>query len=306
MSSEISQEHKLQDLDCLIIGGGPAGLTAAIYLARYRRRVVVFDDQDSRAVWIPKSRNYPGFPTGISGQDLLSLLAEQASRYNIKISIARIDSLKATIDGFCATHVGGWVRARKVLLATGIVDKAPTMTDLDGAVSDGSIRYCPVCDGYEATDRRIAVLGSDSDALAKARFLRSYSKDVTLLLQSAILDAGESESLARLDIPVIQNVGGLSRFGKRIRIDIAGDQCTEFDIVYPALGCDVRSELAAALGALTTKAGTLKVDEHQQTTVSGLYASGDVVSDLHQITVATAHAAIAATHIHNSLPMTLR
>ena len=83
---------------------------------------------------------------------------------------------------------------------------------------------------------------------------------------------------------------------------LRGGQTLSFDVVYPALGCEVRSELASGLGAKTNNVGCLEVDSHQRTTVAGIYAAGDVVSDLHQIAVATGHAAIAATHIHKSLP----
>ena len=79
-----------------------------------------------------------------------------------------------------------------------------------------------------------------------------------------------------------------------------------FDVVYPVLGCDVRSELATALGARHTEIGCIEVDAHQRSSVAGLYAIGDVVSDLHQIAVGTGHAAVAATHIHNSLPRNFR
>jgi thioredoxin reductase (NADPH) len=97
----------------------------------------------------------------------------------------------------------------------------------------------------------------------------------------------------------------LKRSGHEIRATL-GTRTLNFDIVYPALGCDVRSGLAAELGAATTEVGCLKVDGHQRTTIEGLYAAGDVVSDLHQIAVATGHAAIAATHIHKSLPCNFR
>lgn len=101
----------------------------------------------------------------------------------------RIAFLEIAAEGFRASHLNGNVRARRVLLATSIVDKAPAMTGFENAVSEGSLRYCPVCDGYEATDRRIAVLGSGSDASAKAEFLRSYSKDVTLLRDDEFVSA---------------------------------------------------------------------------------------------------------------------
>ena len=168
----------------MIIGGGPAGLTAAVYLARYHRRVAIFDDEESRAAWIPKSRNYPGFPTGISGKELLDLLREQAGRFEVEVIHSRVVSLKRTEEGFSATYAGGATRARKVLLATGIVDRAPAMDDLDQAVSAGSIRYCPVCDGYEATDRRRR-FGIGNRRFHEAKFIRSFSRQVTLLQPGA-------------------------------------------------------------------------------------------------------------------------
>jgi thioredoxin reductase (NADPH) len=289
--------------DCIIIGGGPAGLTAAVYLARYHRRVAIFDDKESRAAWIPKSRNYPGFPTGISGKELLVLLTEQAGRFGIDVIRSHVSALSRIERGFSVvTRAGETAQARKVLIATGIVDKAPAMEELSVAISAGSIRFCPVCDGYEATDRRIAVIGSGNEASAKAKFLRSYSSKVTLLQYGAALGEAETTELTSAGIEVLKPNGPLRKSIDGIQVNIEDVGQSVFDFIYPALGCDARSQLAANLGAETTQFGCLKVDEHQQTTLEGLYAAGDVVSDLHQITVATCHAAIAATHIHKMLP----
>jgi thioredoxin reductase (NADPH) len=295
-----------EPLDCLIVGGGPAGLTAAIYLARYRRNVVVFDSGESRAALIPESHNYPGFAHGISGGKLLGILAGQAETYGVRIVRSPVISLARRESGFVAVYSGGEVAARFALLATGIVDVTPELEDLDKAISEGLIRYCPVCDGFEAIDRRIAVLGSGDDAAAKARFLRTYSKNVTLLSQSggALKDA-EKQSASENGYAIEGPVTGLTRSQHGIRAQL-GPRHLDFDIVYPAMGCDVRSGLACALSAATTDVGCLKVDGHQRTSVEGLYAAGDVVSDLHQIAVATGHAAVAATHIHHCLPLNPR
>lgn len=291
----------MESLDCLIIGGGPAGLTAAVYLARYRRRVILFDGGDSRASLIPKSHNYPGFPEGVSGPGLLQALRKQARAYGVQMVGARVAELKRDGEGFIAISGGEEIKARFVLLATGIVDESP---GLDKAVAKGLIRYCPVCDGYEAADQRIGVLGRGEDASSKAIFLRTYSNDVTLLSldERASENTETTMSLQEAGIKMAGPVRAIDHSADGMRAVLRGGKALFFDVIYPALGCGVRSELASALGAKTNDVGCLEVDSHQRTTVDGIYAAGDVVSDLHQITVATGHAAIAATHIHKSLP----
>jgi thioredoxin reductase (NADPH) len=296
----------MPDLDCLIIGGGPAGLTAAIYLARYRRHVAVFDSGESRAALIPESHNYPGFPGGISGQHFLTSLASQAADYGVAVRESAVKALVRTYPGFRAVHDTGEIAARFVLLATGIVDKQPQMHELNTAVSDGLVRYCPVCDAYEAIDKKIAVFGPHADAASKAKFLRGYSADVTWLRpRGSRGSAKDLKLMAEAGISVVNLVDELKPTQTGIQAFADGFMHT-FDLVYPALGCDVRSQIASHLGAKVTDVGCLKVDAYQRTTVDGLYAAGDVVSDLHQIAVATGHAAIAATHIHKSLPAVSR
>jgi thioredoxin reductase (NADPH) len=297
----------MQSWDCLVIGGGPAGLTAAIYLARYRRRVLVADGGHSRAALIPRSRNYPGFPSGVSGPELLETLRAQARRYEAPIREHRVGSLRRDGTRFVALleHESEEIGAPYVILATGIVDTHPRIQGLSRAVAAGAVRYCPVCDGFEALDRRIAVYGAAGDAAQKAKFLRTYARDVTWLVPDAAERISEAAELADAGIAVVGPVKALSyRDGGIDAATAAGD--LRFDILYPAMGCDVRANLATSLGAATDAAGTLEVDAHQQTSLDGLYAAGDVVSDLHQIAVATGHAAIAATRIHRRLPANYR
>jgi thioredoxin reductase (NADPH) len=287
--------------DCVIIGGGPAGLTAAVYLARYRRRIVLFDGGGSRAALIPESHNYPGFPEGVSGPGLLRALRKQAETYGVTLVSAPITELKREGWEFTAKFGDQQVQSRFVLLATGIVDESPDLPGIKEAIANGSIRYCRVCAGYEASDQRIGVLGHGQDASSKAKFLRTYSSDVTLL---SLDDKNEETAklLHQAGVKVAGPVSHIEHGGDDIRVVLQGGQTLSFDVVYPALGCGVRSELAVAMGAKTNDVGCLEVDAHQRTTVDGVYAAGDVVSDLHQIAVATGHAAIAATHIHKSLP----
>src|SRR3977135_1413733 len=118
-------KNTVEEFDCVVVGGVPAGLTAAIYLARYRRKVVIFDTGESRAALIPESHNYPGFAHGVSSPDLLRTLRQQAETYHIKTIGARITALQRADVGFFAMFDGNQIKARCVLLATGIVDESP-------------------------------------------------------------------------------------------------------------------------------------------------------------------------------------
>jgi thioredoxin reductase (NADPH) len=295
--------------ECLIVGGGPAGLTAAIYLARFRRRVLVVDEGRSRAALIPRSHNYPAY-SGISGADLLALLRGQAEQYGAAFLRGRVTDLEKTGDGcFISRTSGEEIRPNMVLLATGVVDESPDLPGLRSAIAMGMLRYCPICDGYEATDKRLGVLGRVKGAARKAMFLRTYSADV-VLLPTAPLSHEDESSIAQLrdsgvevaPVPVCE----LERDGAGVVATLVDGDRRQIDVLYPALGSAVRSDLAAALGARTDDGGCLVVDQHQKTSISGLFAAGDVVSDLDQISVAVGHAAIAATAIHNGLPPNFR
>jgi len=174
------------DLDCLVIGGGPAGLTASIYLARYRRSSLIIDGGESRA----SSRNYPGFEDGITGPELLALLKQQVASYDVAIVQDRVRSLRIEEGQFVATYGQKTIRARKVILATGLVDRAPEVYGNDGAVTSATVRYCPICDGFEAYDLRIVVLGNAKEAGPKVPFMRTYSQNVRLISEDGD-EAGE-------------------------------------------------------------------------------------------------------------------
>ena len=155
-------------IDCLVIGGGPAGLLAAIYLGRYLRTVRVIDAGESRAAKIPESHNYPGF-FGIGGLELLRRLRAQAEEYGAQLMNGRVTSLRREGETFVASCSHGDVDARFVLLATGLVDHClPIEGEPENCPSE-VIRFCPICDGYEAIDRRVGVLG-DIRLAARRRF----------------------------------------------------------------------------------------------------------------------------------------
>jgi protein-L-isoaspartate(D-aspartate) O-methyltransferase len=238
-------------VDCLIIGGRPAGLTAAIYLARYRRDILLVDDGQSRARLIPESHNYPGF-TGISGLDLLAALRKQAERYGARLRQLRVDGLQREADGTFLARVGSdRIAATRVLLATGIVDEAPAHPGLREVIYRGAIRFCPICDGYEAMDRRVGVLGRLDTACKKALFLRTYTPDVVLLLTDAPKNADEDQARllreARIAIPR-EPVVDVERSGEKITAIMHSGARVEIDVLYPALGSDVRSGSGANAG----------------------------------------------------------
>lgn len=299
----------LETLDCLIVGGGPAGLTAALYLARFNRRFLVIDGGLARASWIPTSHNIPLFAEGIAGPDILARQRANAEQYGARILSGIVTQLRKLPDGFTASaHCAGGesreVRARRVLLATGAVDIEPDLPDLPDAVQRGLVRYCPICDGYEAMNRKIAVIGFGHQGLGEAVFVaRTYSRDVTLLTlgRGVEFDHEERAQVEEHGIRLVEEpITALDLDGDRISaVRTRSGMEHRFDVLYSALGTEIRSDLAVALGAQHDAAGALIVDDHNRTSVAGLYAAGDVVRDLSQIVVGMGHAAVAATDIHN-------
>jgi thioredoxin reductase (NADPH) len=292
--------------DCIIIGAGPAGLTAAIYLSRYLLSIRLFDSGDSRAALIPRTRNHAGFPGGIAGTDLLDRMREQAREFGAIREEKRVEHLARVADGFTVGTGSGTYRARTVLIATGALNLHPPGMDddlHDEALARCLLRYCPVCDGYEVTDKRVAVIGSGHHGTREAEFLRGFTADITLVdpLGEHDLDA---ECRARLDDAGIAVVagpcGGYAIAGDQLTFETAAGRLA-FDSVYPALGLHQRSELAVSAGAKATDDGCLVVDDHLETAVPGLFAAGDVVIGLDQISHAMGQAGVAATAIRNRL-----
>jgi thioredoxin reductase (NADPH) len=293
-------------LDVIVLGGGPAGLTAATYLRRFHRSCLVLDAGHSRARWIPESNNCPGFPNGVSGVEILRRMRQQANEFGTQFESQVVDKV-TLVDGIFTLSSGprSW-RAHRVILATGISDKLPDAPWVEEAVACHALRLCSICDAYEASDSRIGVYGPLADIVAHGLFLRSYSEKVFLL------PSDDGEGGAALQKAKAAGVGVLGRGGK---LGFDGSRCyytlgngnkEVFDSVYPFLGADTTAGIVATLGAALSEKGELLVDRQQMTTVPGLYAIGDIVSGLNQISVAVGQAALAATHLHNALPFAPR
>jgi thioredoxin reductase (NADPH) len=296
----------MERLDCVIVGGGPAGLTAAIYLARFRRRFVLVDGGDSRARWIPLCRNYPGFPDGISGEVLLARLREQARRYEAELRAGRVEGLERTEGGFALSLEGGErLDAATVILATGVVENEPALPGCVEAVKRGLVRICPICDGYETVGQEVGVLGNSDHAAAEALFIRTYARGVTLVLVGgpAGLSEARRRALAEAGVTVVEApIERVALEDGAVRALCYGGVERRFDTLYSAFGVTPQHRLADAAGARLDENGRLFVDDHQETSVAGLFAAGDLVRGLNQIAVAAGEAALAATAIHNRLP----
>ena len=292
-------------IDCLIIGAGPAGLTAAIYLARFHLSIRIVDDGASRAAGIPRTRNHAGYPGGIAGTDLLRLMREQAEEFGPPVTAARVESVSREDNLFVARTAAETIRARSVLLATGVVNNRPPIDDATHALAlhRGLLRYCPICDGYEVTDRKVGVIGTRTHGFNEAVFLRTYTRDVTLIAPDQDIVLSDDER-GRLQDLGIRSVAGpcepLLIEGDTIVVPTPhGDMA--FESVYPALGSVIRSELAVALGADASADGCLVVDDHQRTSIAGLYTAGDVAKGLDQISHAMGEAGVAAVTMRNDL-----
>jgi thioredoxin reductase (NADPH) len=293
------------EADCLVIGGGPAGLMSAVYLGRYKRRVVVIDEGMSRAAKIPKTRNVMGFPDGIAGEELLDRMRAHAAKFGALLEIGRIEGLRTNGSGFEARAGSALFQAPYVILATGARDVEPDITGLDESLKAGHVRYCPVCDGFETQGRRVAVLGRELHGLRESAFVAGFDNEVTWL-SLGTHDRCEEKELERLRaarVTIVEHeplhihcdpVTG-------VEVEMKTGERLKFDVLYPALGLKHLSELAAGLGADVEGDGQLVVTDHFETTVPNLFAVGDVASGLNQINVAAGQAAIAATEVHNRL-----
>lgn len=293
--------------DVIVIGAGPAGLTAAVYLARYRRNVLVVHDGNSRALRIPKTHNAPGFPDGIEGPDLIDHMTRHAKEFGTRIEEAEVISIERITNGFrLSSKAGKHWSGRVVILASGVrLNQVNLPHDVhEAAIGAGVLRYCPICDGYEHIDRKIGVIGCDSDGAAEALFLRQYSSDITLMpLSHPELSQKQAAEMANAGIVV--KTGALTALEPhRDRMDVRlidQEAPLSFDVIYPALGRQPRAELAQQIGVELEEAGCVPAHAAKGSSVPGFFAAGDVVDGLDQISVAMGHGAVAATSAHNWL-----
>lgn len=291
-------------LDCVVIGGGPAGMTAAIYLARFRRRVALIDAGGSRASLIPRSHNHPGYPDGIRGDDLLERMRQQLRHFGVSVIEARATAAQPLAEGGFRVTAGQDLAAWHVILATGVRDRLPPVEDAVRHIREGLIRQCPVCDAYELTGKPVAVIGAGDCAAGEALFLSHYTPQVAMLTLGAALDI-PAEVVAKLDkagVRILTDKAEAWDFGQDgVAVRLGADRQLRFAAVYSGLGNDPQNSLARDLGVELGEDGRIGTGAHQETSVANVFAAGDVVTGLNQIAVAMAQGEVAATHVHNLL-----
>jgi len=288
-------------VDALVVGGGPAGLSAALYLARYNRSVLVFDSGHGRSTHHQTNRNYLGFPDGVSTVELRGLGRAQLDRYsNARVLHHTITSIDDHAElGFTVLSQGGAWHGRTLVLATGVLDHFPHFPGWESYVGR-SMFWCITCDGYENRGKDILVVGHTDAAAGEAMQLHSLTDRIRLLTNSEV-DAISPTFRGRLDAAgieiihdhIAQAIGtdGLlseivTRAGKRIGLDV----------MFSIQGANPETVLARQLGLGLTATGWIDVDTEQKTSAEGVFAAGDITSlHSHQVTAAVHEGAQAAS-----------
>ena len=304
----MASEEKSELYDCIVIGGGPAGLTAALFLARYRHRALTFHHNSPRNEYACGVHGFLGHH-GIQPNELLARGRDEVTDHGGLIVESRVERVEqVSRDHFRAfTGNGGMYEARRILLATGLRDitpDCPGFREFYGV----SVHHCPDCDGYESRDKRIVVLGTGKKIVGFALSLLTWTDKITLVTGGDTDDMTDDEraKISDFDIPIrYQSVAALEGDfeSKQLRRVLFTDgDALECDALFFNLGTDFSSSLHEGLGCkLDDLCGLVWVDDSRQTSVEGVYAAGDITPHSQLAIVAAAEGAMAAIHIHNSL-----
>jgi thioredoxin reductase len=299
-------------LDCIVIGAGPAGLSASLFLSRYRRRVLTFHNSSPRNLYSHGVHGLIGHD-GILPTELLARARDEVASYGGIIIEACVTGVERLDDGnFRVTASGGSSEARsfdarRLLLATGLKDvipNCPGFREFYGA----SVHHCPDCDGFEVTGKRVAVMGRGKETVGFTLGLLTWTDKLTLITNGVEdeLDDELRAKLARFDIPIThQQIFALEGDVKQCKLErvrFTDGDALECDALFFNLGTYPSTDFHLALGCrLDEECGLIEVDDEQQTSVEGVYAAGDITPRSQLAVVAAAEGAMAAIHIHKSL-----
>ena len=291
--------------DAIVVGGGPAGLSAALWLARYRRRTLVLDDDRPRneAAWAV--HGFPGVPDP-TPEELRSSFRDQAETAGAVIRKCRVEEVSGSKGDFSvAAGPGDRPKARRVVLAYGRRDRVPTLPGLRDYYGT-SVFHCPDCDGPSIAGCDVAVLGHDRPAAALALYLLTWASRATLVTNGMDPDLTPEALTALEDEGVAiraEAVEGLSGEAAQLRaVRLAGSPSLEVQALFFHWGTDPSSTLAQRGGCVCDAGGDIEVDRRtMETSVPGIHAAGDIVGHPHLAITAAAQGVRAALAIHRSL-----
>ena len=292
--------------DVAIVGGGPAGLSAAIFLARYLHSVALIDSGDPRN-WETRAVNgFLGSPT-VRPAELRANGREQARQYGATLiddCVHRVQKLSD--DQFVLTmHSGDDCDARRLLLAIGLRDVWPDIPGLDRAYGE-TAHVCPDCDGYEARDKKTVVIGTGRKAVCMALNLSTWTRDLIICtngLPPAMDEPAYCAKLDALNIPVLTEKVKCARVqqGRVYCLELESGMELDTEKIFFAIGQYPADDLGGQLGCKRDAGGHIVVDRHYHTSVYNVFAAGDIVPGSQLAIAGAADGAIAALSIHKSL-----
>jgi thioredoxin reductase (NADPH) len=284
--------------DSIVVGGGPAGLSAAIYLGRFLRKTVVIDSGEGRSSGSQINENYLGFPRGVRAARLRELGQQQARRFDVRIVRGTIGSAAFSGGEFVLSGDCGQWRGRTLIIASGVTDVWPTFPGVERHVGR-SLFWCITCDGFRTRGKKLVLIGADEEAAVTARQFRAYTSDILFVEERLDGDSSigpkQMRAMKQQGIEVVQ--GRVDRvFGRagRLReVEVNGERFPA-EILFSLLGSVPNSQLAAQLGALLDEGKYINITSEQRTNVPRLYAAGDVTGpNAHQVSSAVHEGAMA-------------
>lgn len=305
---DIRQAEASHHLSCsrevIIIGGGMAGLSAAIYLARALRDVLVIDAGESLAQWEPEVQNYLGFPDCIDGRELLRRGRAQAERYGAEFLREEIERVWSENRKFKLKGKRNEFDCDRLLIATGVYHLPPKIPCVNDCVGK-SMFFCKDCDGYRVQGKRVIIVGNNDEAVEYALGILLYTDNVTLLTNGEVAhwDTQHEEWLREYQVPMfVDKILRVDHETGMLRtVTLANGLKLAADSLFTTRGDVFHNHLARQLGAAVDAEGQVSVDKCQRTNVPGLYAAGCVTPANCQMIIAAGDGAAAAQAINRDL-----